>query len=81
MQCPVANRNTKVSFIKGTIFNVVISGLRDQEMQERCLSGACMKTISTVAKQVQFCGADEAGRHKGTVTVGGISSSYQCGEK
>ena len=74
--------STKVSFLEETVYNVTLAGLRDQDMQERCLAAAYMKTIGNVTELVKFCSADKASRIPGYRTIGGLlTSSFQQGKK
>lgn len=74
--------STKVSFLEETVYNVTLAGLRDQDMQERCLAAAYMKTIGNVTELVKFCSADKASRIPGSRTIGGLlTSSFQQGKK
>ena len=66
----------KISFLEETVYHVVLAGLRDTEMQERCLSAAIMKTITNISSLVEFCSAEESGRMSNP-TVGGLRSSYK----
>ena len=70
----------KVSFLEETVYHVVMAGLRDREMQDRCLSAAIMKTIKDINSLVEFCSAEESGRMTVPSTVGGLRSSYQRGK-
>ena len=77
--CALAKECTcglKVSFLEETVFHVVLAGLRDSEMQERCLSAAIMKTITNITSLVEFCSAEESGRMSNP-TVGAMRSSYK----
>ena len=70
----------KVSFLEETVYHVVMAGLRDRDMQDRCLSAAIMKTIKDINSLVEFCSAEESGRMTVPGTVGGLRSSYQQGK-
>ena len=77
--CALAKECTcglKVSFLEETVLHVVLAGLRDSEMQERCLSAAILKTITNITSLVEFCSAEESGRMSNP-TVGGMRSSYK----
>ena len=69
----------KVSFLEETVYHVVMAGLRDREMQERCLAAAILKTIKDISSLVEFCSAEESGRMSAP-TVGAMRSSYQRGK-
>ena len=72
----------KVSFLEETVYHVVMAGLRDREMQERCLSAAILKTITDINSLVEFCSAEESGRMSHTSTVGGVrASTYKKGKQ
>ena len=66
-----------VSFLEETVYHVVLSGLRDREMQERCTSAAILKTITDITSLVEFCSAEESGKMSNTGTVGLVRSTYQ----
>lgn len=70
----------KVSFLEETVYHVVMAGLRDRDMQDRCLSAAIMKNIKNIGSLVEFCSAEESGRMSVPSTVGGLRSSYQRGK-
>ena len=70
----------KVSFLEETVYHVVLAGLRDRDMQDRCLSAAIMKTIKDINSLVEFCSAEESGRMTVPSTVGGLRSSYKKGK-
>ena len=72
--------NSTVSFLEETVYHVVLAGLRDREMQERCLSVAILGRISNIASLVEHCGAEESGRMT-TLTLGAVRSSYQKGKQ
>ena len=78
--CPNRACNSTVSFLEETVYHVVLAGLRDREMQERCLSGAILGRISNIASLVEHCGAEESGRMT-TPTLGAVRSSYQKGKQ
>jgi hypothetical protein len=74
--CP-SGCNAKVSFMEETVYNVVLAGLRDGELRERCLSAAYMRTVTNISQLVQFCSAEESSRAPGSLTVGALRSTYQ----
>ena len=79
--CPTANCNTNVSFMEETVYNVVLAGLRDREMQERCLAAAYMKTVTNIQELVQFCSAEESSKKSGADTIGALrTSTYKRGK-
>ena len=73
--CPSANCATNVSFMEETVYNVTLAGLRDREMQERCLAAAYMKTVTNIQELVQFCSAEESSKKSGPDTVGALRTS------
>ena len=66
----------EVTFIEETVYNVVLAGLYDRDMQERAISAAILKTITDINSLVEFCSAEESGR-KSAPGVGAIRSQYQ----
>ena len=59
-----------------------MAGLRDRDMQERCLSAAILKTITDINSLVEFCSAEESGRMSAPSTVGGLrTSAYKKGKQ
>ena len=69
---------TNVSFSEETVYHVVLAGLRDRDMQEKCLAAAYMKTVTNLPQLVQFCSAEESSRASGSSSlVGAVRSSYQ----
>ena len=72
----------RVSFLEETVYHVVMAGLRDRDMQERCLSAAILKTITDINSLVEFCSAEESGRMSAPSTVGGLrTSAYKKGKQ
>ena len=43
-----------VSFMEETVYHVVLAGLRDTEMQERCLAAAYLKSVTNLQQLLQF---------------------------
>ena len=79
--CP-APCGKKVSFLEETVYHVVMAGLRDRDMQERCLSAAILKTITDINSLVEFCSAEESGRMSTPSTVGSLrASAYKKGKQ
>ena len=76
--CPCGQ---KVSFLEETVYHVVMAGVRDRDMQERCLSAAILKTITDINSLVEFCSAEESGRMSTPSTVGGLRSTYKKGKQ
>ena len=66
----------EVTFIEETVYNVVLAGLYDRDMQERAISAAILKTIKDINSLVEFCSAEESGR-KSAPGVGAIRSTFQ----
>ena len=78
--CTSRTCNTTVSFLEETVYHMVLAGLQDREMQERCLSAAILGRINNIASLVEHCGAEESGRMT-TPTLGAVRSSYQKGKQ
>ena len=53
---------TEVSFVEETLFGVVLAGLHDGNIQQKILSLAAMKTITTLEQLVTYVAAEESGR-------------------
>ena len=67
-----------VSFMEETVYHVVLAGLRDQEMQERCLAAAYLKSVTNLQQLLQFCSAEESSKTpNGSSLIGALKSSYQ----
>ena len=59
---PCSNCQTDVSFVEETLFGVVLAGLHDGNIQQKILSLAAMKTITTLEQLVTYVAAEESGR-------------------
>ena len=80
--CPSPGCNTNVSFMEETVYNVTLAGLRDRDMQERCLAAAYMKTVTNIQELIQFCSAEESSKKSGPDTVGALrTSTYKQAKK
>ena len=66
----------EVTFIEETVYNVVLAGLYDRDMQERAISAAILKTIKDINSLVEFCSAEESGR-KSAPSVSAVRSTFQ----
>ena len=68
-----------VSYLEETVYNVVLAGLRDKEMQEACTIQALLGNIKDIATLVEFCTAKESGQLCSSGVVGGLRkrSAYQ----
>ena len=53
---------TEISFVEETLFGVVLAGLHDGNIQQKILSLAAMKTITTLEQLVTYVAAEESGR-------------------
>ena len=71
--------NIDVSYLEETVYHVVLAGLRDRDLQERCTSQALLKNITDLKSLVAYCTADESGRIGTNATVGGFrrKSTYK----
>ena len=67
----------EVTFIEETVYNVVLAGLYDRDMQERAISAAILKTIKDINSLVEFCSAEESGR-KSAPGVSAVRSTFQA---
>ena len=52
---------TDVSYLEETVHDVVLTGLRDQDLQEKCTAQALLGNISDIQTLVSFCTAEENG--------------------
>ena len=59
---PCTGCQTEVSFIEETLFGVVLAGLYDGNIQQKILSLAAMKTITTLEQLATYVAAEESGR-------------------
>ena len=68
-----------VSYLEETVYHVVLAGLRDRDLQERCTSQALLKNITDLKSLVAYCTADESGRIGTNATIGGLrkKSTYK----
>ena len=66
-----------VSFTDETVYHVVLAGLRDPEMQERCLAAAYLKSVTNLPQLIQFCSAEESSKSGNNALVGALKSRYQ----
>ena len=66
-----------VSYTEETVYHVVLAGLRDRELLERCTTQALMKNITDISSLVAYCSAEESGKLGTLGTVGGVRSSYK----
>ena len=70
--------NIDVSYLEETVYHVVLAGLRDRDLQERCTSQALLQNITDLKSLVAYCTADESGRIGTSATVGSLrKSSYK----
>jgi len=64
-----------VSYTEETVYHVVLAGLRDRDLQERCTAQALLKNITNIFSLVAYCSAEESGRLGTPGTMGGVRSS------
>ena len=71
--------NIDVSYLEETVYHVVLAGLRDQDLQERCTAQALLKNITNLSSLVAYWSADESGRTHHNATVNGFwgKSTYK----
>ena len=70
--------NIDVSYLEETVYHVVLAGLRDRDLQERCTAQALLQNITDLQSLVAYCTADESGRIGTSATVGSLrKSSYK----
>ena len=77
-KCPCATPQN-VSYQDETCFNVVLSGLHDQDMKDRALTQAMLGTVKDLPTLATYCTAEESG--KCLSTVAGVRSSYKKGDE
>ena len=61
-----------VSFMKDTLFNMVLSNIKDTDIKEKCLPAAYLKTVTNIDELVEFCSADKSCKIAGCNTLGGL---------
>ena len=68
-----------VSYLDETVYQVVLAGLRDKDMQEACTTQALLGNIKDIVTLIEYCLAKESGQLGCSGTVGGVrnKSSYQ----
>ena len=66
-----------VNYTEETVYNVVLAGLRDRDLQERCTAQALLKNIKDISSLVSYCSAEEGGKQAVPGMVGGIRSGYK----
>ena len=59
---PCTGCQLNVSFVEETLFGVVLAGLYDGNIQQKILSLAAMKTITTLEQLATYVAAEESGR-------------------
>ena len=78
------NPGTNVSFAEETVYRVVLAGLRDRDLQEKCLAAAYMKTVTNLTQLVQFCSAEESSKSSSPDSLVGAlrnRSTYQFNKR
>ena len=66
--CPHHTYWANMSFLEETVYNTVLSGLRDWELQERCLYSTYMKTVTNFGQLIKFCSTEKASNTPGSGT-------------
>ena len=69
-----------VSYLEETCYHVVLAGLRDEDLQERCTTQALLSKITDLKSLVDFCTAEESGKLGTSSTIGRIKRATS-GEK
>ena len=82
--CNLTKRSTceckvEVSYLEEKCYHVVLAGLWDRDLQERCNAQALLKNIKDLSSLVQFCAAEESGHLNNRGTVSGVrgKSTYR----
>ena len=70
----------EVSYLEETVYHVVLSGIRDSDLQEACTTQALLKNIKDINSLVEFCTAKESGHLAANSTIGHIRSAYHAGK-
>ena len=72
---------TDVSYLEETVHDVVLAGLKDRELQEKCTAQALLGNISDIQTLVAFCTAEESGRLGTHATISALRKSTYRQEK
>ena len=72
---------TDVSYLEETVHDVVLAGLKDRELQEKCTAQALLGNISDIQTLVAFCTAEESGRLGTHATISALRKSSYRQEK
>ena len=72
---------TDVSYLEETVHDVVLAGLRDRDLQEKCTAQALLGNISDIQTLVAFCTAEESGRLGTHATISALRKSSYRKEK
>ena len=75
------NPATDVSYLEETVHDVVLAGLREQDLQEKCTAQALLGNISDIQTLVAFCTAEESGRLGTHATISALRKSSYVKEK
>ena len=69
---------TDVSYLEETVHDVVLAGLKDRELQEKCTAQALLGNISDIQTLVAFCTAEESGRLGNHATISAFFHQFRC---
>ena len=73
--------STDVSYLEETVHSVVLSGLKDRDLQEKCTAQALLGNINDIQTLVAFCTAEESGRLGTSATISALRKSAYKREK
>ena len=68
---------TSVCYTEATVYQVVMAGLTDTNLQQRCSAQALLGNVTNINQLVDFCNAHDSGKLGITSTFGAIKSQYQ----
>ena len=77
-KCPNTDCDKEVPYLEETCYHVVISGLFDSDMKDRCLTQAMLGNVSDLTTLVNYCTAEESGKCVAQ-TVGAVKKSTYKG--
>ena len=70
-----------VSYLEETVHSVVLAGLKDRDLQEKCTAQALLGNINDIQTLVAFCTAEESGRLGTSATISALRKSTYRKEK
>ena len=64
-----------VSYTEDTVYHVVMAGLSDRELQQRCTTQALLNNVKNINKLIKFCNGHESSKLGQTSTLDIIKST------